>query len=81
MAGPDMSLLVAAVDFDTVVLAVLYIAVALCGVYLVQRASALLISAVAGRDPVLSKADIELARFEYNEAARLSEESRKRWES
>lgn len=48
MAGPDLSLVMAAVDFSTVVEAVLYVAIAVVYVYVAWKGSKMLLAAIRG---------------------------------
>ncbi|MCK9990519.1 MAG: hypothetical protein RugAbin2_01533 [Rugosibacter sp.] len=49
MAGPDLSVVMAAVDFDTVTIAVLGVAAAIIVVYVYRRGSMFVLDAVSGR--------------------------------
>lgn len=50
MAGPDLSVVTALVEFQTVLEAVLYVAVALMYVYVLRKGIAMIKRAIAGGD-------------------------------
>jgi len=71
----DYSLLTSQISFAGLLIALLSVAGVLAGFYVVERSIKLLLGAVQPRDLQT------ISREEYDEAARLSEESARRWES
>lgn len=79
MAGPDLSVLTASVDFGTVTVAVVGVFSALVVVAVAWRGARFVLAMVRGDDPYLSPDELRNAQEAYNEASRLSDESRKQW--
>lgn len=79
MAGPDLSVVMAAVDFSTVVEAVLYVAAALMYVYVAWKGGKMLLAAVRGGDVEYSQySDYTYEDYERdNKAAGISVMSRR----
>lgn len=70
----DYSILTSQIDFVELGVALLSVAGLLAGVYVIHRGSQLIVSAIRPSDLK------SISRAEYDEAARLSEESARRWE-
>jgi len=71
----DYSLLTSQISFSGLLIALLSVAGLLASLYIVHRSAQLIVSAIRPRDLQT------ISREEYDEAARLSEESARRWES
>lgn len=79
MAGPDLSLVTAAVDFSTVVEAVLYVAVAVLYVYVAWKGGKMLLEAVRGGEYLNNAGEVYTGRQLDSIWSKMDEAEKSDW--